>query len=371
MPSKPRRPPFRSGHRSSSASRSAAPNAPPPVQALPREAEAPTEEADVEAAASPGPAVAHVSARPLDAVVRTLFGLSWGDARARITSGKIRVGDIVRTDPLFRVRDPGLVALHMNAPRPRMPVLPEGAIVHVDAHVVVVNKPAGVSTVPFDEGETGTLDERVREWLSQEGRRARGGGRPPLGVVHRLDKDTSGLVVFTRTWLAKQSLTQQFRAHTVLRRYLAIATGDVAAQTFRSDIVPDRGDGLRGSLIRGRRTHGPPGQAQHAVTHVTVLERLPAGATLVECRLETGRTHQIRIHLSEAGYPLVGEKVYVRDRRRDGGDDDAHELRAPRMMLHAAELGFVHPATEEDVRWEQDPPRDFDETLAKLRGGRP
>lgn len=298
-----------------------------------------------------------VRPRPLDAVVRALFEVSWSEARARITSGKIQVGGVVRVDPLFRVRDPSLVELRMNAPRPRPPVLPEGAIVHVDAHVVVVDKPPGVSTVPFDEGETGTLDERVRDWLAQEGRRARGGGRPPLGVVHRLDKETSGLMVFTRTWLAKQSLTQQFRAHTVLRRYLAIAMGDVQSQTFRSSIMADRGDGLRGSQVRGRRGQG---DGQRAVTHVTALEKLAGGATLIECRLETGRTHQIRIHLSEAGHPLVGEKVYIRDY---GGT----ELHAPRMMLHAAELGFVHPATEQDVRWERDAPRDFEETLARLR----
>jgi 23S rRNA pseudouridine1911/1915/1917 synthase len=269
----------------------------------------------------------------------------------------------VQVNPLFRVRDPSLVALDMNAPRPRAPVLPEGAVVHVDAHVVIVDKPAGVSTVPFDEGETGTLDERVREWLARGGRQARGGGRPPLGVVHRLDKETSGLLVFTRTWLAKQSLTQQFRDHTVVRRYLAIAHGDVQSQTFRSEIVQDRGDGLRGSRIRGRhKGRGQEGgQGQRAVTHVTALQRLD-GATLVECRLETGRTHQIRIHLSEAGHPLVGEQVYIRDFRGD-------ELRAPRMMLHAAELGFVHPATEEDVKWEKEPPPDFAATLARLRSG--
>jgi len=318
----------------------------------------------------PKPAPAEVAAHPpgadgrprhLDAVVRARFGVSWNEARARITSGKVRVGEVVQTLPLFRVRDESLVTLHMNAPKPRTPALPEGSIVHVDAHVVVVDKPAGVSTVPYDEGETGTLDERVRDWLAEEGRRARGGGRPPLGVVHRLDKETSGLVVFTRTWLAKQSLTQQFREHTVARRYLAIAMGDVRTQTIRSSILADRGDGLRGSRPNDRRVRGEE-QGQRAVTHVTALEKLAAGATLVECRLETGRTHQIRIHLSEAGHPLVGEKVYI----RDYGEE---ELRAPRMMLHATELGFVHPATEEDVKWEREPPQDFMETLVRLRTG--
>ncbi len=302
-------------------------------------------------------------------MVRTLFDVSWNEARTRIQSGKVRVRDVVQTNPLFRVRDPALVTLHMNAPRPRAATLPDGAVVHVDAHVVVVDKPAGISTIPYDEGETGTLDERVRDWLAHHGRHARGGGRPPLGVVHRLDKETSGLLVFTRTWLAKQSLTQQFRDHTVVRRYVAIAMGEVKSQTFRSDLVADRGDGLRGSpkqaheRARGRRgskSKGDDGR-QRAVTHVTALESLP-GATLVECRLETGRTHQIRIHLSEAGHPIVGEQVYVRGYRGE-------IVPGPRMLLHALELGFVHPATEEDVRWEREPPEDFAETLARLRRG--
>jgi 23S rRNA pseudouridine1911/1915/1917 synthase len=274
------------------------------------------------------------------------------------------VGEVVRTDPLFRVRDPSLVVLSMNAPKPRAPPLPEGAVVFVDAHVIVVDKPSGVSTVPYDEDETGTLDERVREWLSRPSpqrpdrkTRARGGGRPPLGVVHRLDKETSGLLVFTRTWLAKESLTGQFRAHTTTRRYVALVHGAVESQVFRSELFADRGDGLRGSRPRGRR--GGEGEGQRAVTHVVVLERLEK-ATLVECRLETGRTHQIRIHLSEAGHPLVGEQVYIRDFKGD-------PLPAPRLMLHARELGFVHPATEEDVHFSRDPPKDFEETLARLR----
>jgi 23S rRNA pseudouridine1911/1915/1917 synthase len=189
-------------------------------------------------------------------------------------------------------------------------------------------------------------------------KRGERGGRPSLGIVHRLDKETSGVMVFTRTWLAKQSLTQQFREHTVLRRYLALAAGDVATQTIRSDIHADRGDGLRGSLPRGRR--GSPGQGQRAVTHVRALEKLD-GATLVECRLETGRTHQIRIHLSESGHPLVGERVYIRGFAGPLID-------APRLMLHAAELGFVHPATEREMRWEQPLPDDMQAVLARLRG---
>jgi 23S rRNA pseudouridine1911/1915/1917 synthase len=218
-----------------------------------------------------------------------------------------------------------------------------------------VNKPAGVSTIPYEEGERGTLDEWVRAWLARQA--STKGSRPPLGVVHRLDKETSGLIVFTRSWLAKKSLTSQFRAHTVERRYLGIAHGRVTPRTIRSHLMVDRGDGLRGSLRGGRR--GGSDEGQLAVTHVEVLEEL-SGATLVACVLETGRTHQIRIHMSEAGHPLVGERVYVR-----GFSDPL--LPAPRLMLHAARLGFEHPKTEAHVAWEQQPPRDFQETLARLR----
>jgi 23S rRNA pseudouridine1911/1915/1917 synthase len=129
-----------------------------------------------------------------------------------------------------------------------------------------------------------------------------------------------------------------------------------SARTFRSRILADRGDGLRGSL---RNPRGRTEEGQLAITHVEPIEALD-GATLVACRLETGRTHQIRVHLSEAGHPIVGERVYVRSFA-------APQIPAPRMMLHAAELGFTHPATQEHVRFERPPPADFDETLARLR----
>jgi len=198
--------------------------------------------------------------------------------------------------------------------------------------VVVVSKPAGVSTIPYDESDVDTLDARVRAWLERR-RLSPRGSRPNLGVVHRLDKETTGLVVFTRTWLAKEGLTSQFRQHTVHRRYLALAHQVVPAGTLRSFLVEDRGDGLRGSA-RGKSPKRAA-DGREAITHVDPLEAL-AGATLIACRLETGRTHQIRIHLSESGHPLVGERVYI---RRWGGT----VIEAPRLMLHAAELGFLHP----------------------------
>jgi 23S rRNA pseudouridine1911/1915/1917 synthase len=302
---------------------------------------------------------ADLGGRPLDGVVRALFGATWGKARSWIASGKVSVDGRTVTEVEKRVRAGARVVLAMNAPRRAAgPRLEDEAVAHVDAHVVVVNKPAGISTIPYDESEKGTLDELVRTWLSRRGApRGDRGARPNLGVVHRLDKETSGLLVFTRTWLAKKSLAQQFREHTVHRRYLAIVHGYLTrGRTIESMLVENRGDGLRGSLKRGAKNP----DAQRAVTHIAPLEPLQ-NATLIECRLETGRTHQIRIHLSEAGHPLVGERVYVRGFAGE-------PIPAPRMMLHAAELGFVHPATELEVRWERPPPADFDEVLARLRG---
>jgi 23S rRNA pseudouridine1911/1915/1917 synthase len=301
-----------------------------------------------------------LAGKPLDGVVRALFGATWGKARAWIESGKVSVDGRTILEPTKRVREGARVELAMNAPRrasEARPHLGDDAIVHVDAHVVVVNKPAGISTIPYEETDRGTLDELVRAWLSKRAPRGDRGARPNLGVVHRLDKETSGLLVFTRTWLAKKSLAQQFREHTAQRRYLAIVHGALArARRIESMLVENRGDGVRGSLKRGSP---PDATAQRAITHVAPVEALE-GATLVECRLETGRTHQIRIHLSEAGHPLVGERVYVRGWQGD-------PIPAPRMMLHAAELGFVHPATGVEARFEREPPPDFAETLARLR----
>jgi 23S rRNA pseudouridine1911/1915/1917 synthase len=300
---------------------------------------------------------------PLDRAVRGLFQVSWGKARGWIEGGKVRLGDEVARDPLTRARRGLEVIVDETARRTSGGALTDAAVVYVDAQVVVVAKPAGISTVPYDASETDTLDARVRRWLGRQGLAPRG-VRPSLGVVHRIDKETTGLVVFTRTWMAKQSLASQFRAHSVHRRYLAIAHGDVRASVLRSLLVGDRGDGLRGSAPAARRrsvARAPEGttDAREAVTHVEPVEPLE-GATLVACRLETGRTHQIRIQLSEAGHPLLGERVYVR------GYAGAF-LEAPRVMLHAAELGFEHPAGGRAMRWEQPMPDDMRSVLARLR----
>jgi 23S rRNA pseudouridine1911/1915/1917 synthase len=324
----------------------------------------------------------------LAAAVHSLFGLSWSKARDWIGAGKVSVNGASCTGPRDTVRGGDRLELDVAARRPPTPLDQiDASIVFLDDHLVVVNKPPGLSTVPYED-ERDTLDRLLRRCLSRRDSRAER-SRPSRGtslhVVHRLDRETSGLLVFARTHTAKTHIERQLREHTVHRRYLAIAHGEVqpCTQTVTSHLLADRGDGRRGSRERGARgalvgrdgsarslaalARAPrrrsSGEGQVAVTHVEVLEHL-RGATLIACRLETGRTHQIRIHLGELGHPLLGERVYA------GELLDAVST-APRLMLHAAELGLVHPATSRPVRWKQPMPSDMAEVLASLRAPAP
>lgn len=257
-------------------------------------------------------------------------------------------------------------------------------MVHADADVAVVRKPPGILTVPFERGDRDTLLALTRVALRRRDRRtarlaghAAAAHNPTLRAVQRLDRDTSGLVVFARGVAAQRHLQDQLRRREVVRRYEAIVHGELTHDvTFDTWLVADRGDGLRGSwqgpaaaprpagrAVRagrgGAHPSAPPEGARWAVTHVHVLERL-RGATLVECQLETGRQHQIRIHLAEAGHPLVGETVYIRDHR-------GPRIPAPRPMLHAAVLGFRHPRDERPVLFEEPPSEDFALLVRRLR----
>lgn len=284
----------------------------------------------------------------LDRVLRDAQpGAAWSRVRRAIETGKVTVDGRRVTDGTTKVAAGQQIVLRLSARASDARERPALRIVHADRDVVVVDKPPLLSSVPFEAGERGTLLDLLRDELSRRERRP----IPPLGVVHRLDKETSGLVMFARTLPAKRHLKQQLRFHDVHRRYEALVHGSLESQTFRSRLVEDRGDGLRGSTDN-------PKLGQPAVTHVTVLRRFPR-ATLIECRLETGRTHQIRIQLSEAGNPLVGERVYVRGFA-------GPPIEAPRLMLHARELGFTHPRSEEHVRFEAPMPEDMAAVVERL-----
>ena len=267
-------------------------------------------------------------------------------------------------DPARRLKEGEVIEVLAKSASAIKGEKPDDVVIrHLDEDVVVVEKASGISTVRHPAERqwkdqrrelVPTLDDVAQQAIANR-LGANKHSLPRLRIVHRLDKDTSGLVVFARSVRAERDLGRQFKAHTVVRRYVAIVPGAVKPQTFSNWLVRDRGDGRRGS--------GPQSAGKHAVTHVDVLERFPRHTALV-CQLETGRTHQIRIHLAEAGHPVCGEEVYT---RRTDGTVMPDESGAPRLALHATELGFVHPESGKDVHWQMPPPPDLQRFMERLR----
>jgi len=287
------------------------------------------------------------------AVIRELVpSLSWSKARDLVQSGQVQVDGQAVTDPAWRLREGQQIEMGAGGPHPRRE--PE-LLVHLDPDIVVVRKPAGLMTVPFERTDRDTLLSRARVAIRRLEASRGQQHNPSLRAVQRLDKDTSGLVVFARTIPAQRDLQQQFTEHTALRRYLAVVHGQARGAVYDSILVPDRGDGLRGSASPSLQGVG----SRQAITYVAVQERL-RGATLVTCRLETGRTHQIRIHMAEAGHPLLGETVYVRAFKGPW-------LPAPRLMLHGSEVGLVDPRSGKEIRFTEPPPDDFAKAVERLK----
>jgi len=296
-------------------------------------------------------------------------GQSWSQIHRLLKSRRVMVSGNICVDAARRLQLVDVVKILPNPAAP--PPTPDAVrIRYLDSHVVVVEKPAGLTTTRHAEERDWparrrqlqpTLDELLPRLIQKESGRKYGHepkNRPkPVRPVHRLDRETSGLMVFARTVLAERILGQQFRKHTTGRRYLALVDGNVEAQTIESRLVRDRGDGRRGSTVL-------PNLGKTAVTHIRPIEKLD-GYTLIECRLETGRTHQIRIHLSELGHPVCGEKVYRQP--HVGQPPLPDNSGAPRVALHATELSFQHPVTGEQLHIEMPLPPDLQALLARLR----
>lgn len=303
------------------------------------------------------------ASQTLAAVLRSRLKLSWAQAKQLVASRTVRVAGQTCTDPVRRLKvgqrveviTPKSEKLQPAPARPRLREqsttdVPPGIVVRlVDDDVVVVEKPPGLTTMrhPEEAAEFGprgkkflpaTLADLLPRLLNDH---------KPVIAVHRLDRDTSGLLVFARNPAAAKHLGRQFRAHTTRRAYLALVRGLPRDGKIECWLVRDRGDGRRGS--------GPRGKGQRATTHVKVLERFD-GLTLVECRLETGRTHQVRIHLGELGCPLAGERVYDRPTHGAPVPDPSG---ARRIMLHAASLGFDHPRTGRPAEFSAAMPEDM------------
>jgi 23S rRNA pseudouridine1911/1915/1917 synthase len=293
----------------------------------------------------------------LAAVVREQAGVAWSRARRLCEDGRVTVDGVRCLDPAMRVKPGAVVTVDVHGPKRRKGPLSDEAIVYADRDLVVIDKPAGMLSVADEAGNKDTLADHARMALRARGERDRDA---PLGIVHRLDRDTSGLMVFARTAEAKRVLAAMFKAHDIERVYHAIAHGTVRAARVDTHLLLDRGDGLRGSHGHYRRAKGdPPVESRQAITFVKPLEALE-GATLVECRLETGRQHQIRIHLAELGHPIVGERVYIRDYV-------GARIESARPMLHARRLAFAHPRTGAPLAFEREPPEDFEAMRRRLQ----
>jgi len=278
--------------------------------------------------------------------------VSFSRAKRAVADGQVLVDDVPVRDPGALVAEGARVVWRRELPIEREDMV-RIELVHADADVAVVVKPAGLLTVPTPEGEKDTLLSRVALAVAR-----RRGERPYVGVVHRLDRDTSGLVVFATRRAALADLQAQLLDRSMGRVYDAVVLGDLAAEAGTIDRT------LIGDGVRRRRWVARIGErGKTAVTHWRVVERFGV-ATRVRVTLETGRTHQIRIHFAAAGFPLVGEPVY----RAPGVEPDA--IAFGRQALHAGELRFRHPRDGREMVFEAALPEDLERLLAELRRGR-
>lgn len=285
-------------------------------------------------------------------IVRRLQELHPGESASRLKRAVLDGQVLVNGE---RVADAGLVVsptdtVVWNANLSvRRKVETSLTVLYEDDDAVAVVKPAGLLTHPTEAKEKDTLLSRLSAWAARREK-----GRAYVSVVHRLDKETSGILVFARSRRGLVTLQAQLRGHTMDRRYLAVVEGDLAGDSgrFAWALVEDRGDRRRGVAKEGEA--GLP-----AVTDWKVVERFGI-ATLVEARLRTGRTHQVRVHFAHAGHPLVGDPVY-RDPKRP-----PFPVPFGRQALHAGRLGFATPDGEE-VLVETPPPADFQALVAELR----
>jgi 23S rRNA pseudouridine1911/1915/1917 synthase len=280
--------------------------------------------------------------------------LSRARIQALIEAGHVRV-DGQRRKPSHRVATGERVEIEIP-PLPPEDLEPEAialTVVHEDEHVLVLDKPAGMVVHPGAGHARGTLAAAVL--AHAPGTAGVGGARRP-GVVHRLDKDTSGLLVVAKTPAAYASLTAQLLARTVRRVYLVIVHGRVAT----AQGVVDKPIG-RDPRDRTRMAIQPAGRGRRAVTHYRVLERL-GHFTYLEARLETGRTHQIRVHLASLGHPVAGDSVYGRRRPAPPVEIDG-------LALHATALAFMHPTTGQPLQFTAPLPPRIGRLLSHLRDG--
>ena len=337
---------------------------------------------------APGGALAGAAAGAVTLCVRALAGeridraivaaLAAGDgvvlSRARvqglIDEGRVRVDGVVAANASAKVATGAALEICLPAAVPLAAVAQDIplAIVFEDDDLVVVDKPAGLVVHPAAGNPDGTLVNALLWHCAGQLSGIGGVARP--GIVHRIDKDTSGLLVVAKSDAAHEGLARQFADHSIERAYLAVVQGvpRLAAGTVRGVIARAAHDRKRMAMIEGDEPPSPNGlrRGKHAVTHWRMLEPLGAQAALVECRLETGRTHQVRVAMAAIGHGLVGDQLYGRPRA--GLKPLLARLGFARQALHAAVLGFIHPLSGQALRFASPLPDDMRELIGELRG---
>ena len=303
-------------------------------------------------------APAHAGWRLDRALADAVPTLSRERLKVLIRSGAVETQGKAVRDPAARVH--GGESLRVEVPEPK-PAHNEPQdiplnILFEDEHLLVVDKPAGLVVHPAAGNLDGTLVNALLHHCA--GKLSGIGGVARPGIVHRIDKHTSGLLVVAKTDVAHEGLAKQFAAHSIDRRYLGIVAG-----------VPKASEGMvdaplaRSAVNRKKIAVVEGGRGKRAVTHWRRLTAL-RDAALVECRLETGRTHQVRVHLASIGHPLVGDPVYGRAGKVHG--KLLKELEFHRQALHAAQLGFTHPVTKDRLSFTSPMPPDMQELLSRL-----
>lgn len=297
-----------------------------------------------------------------------------GSSRSRIQQaldgGYVFVGDKpVKSN--YRIKPLDVVTLQLRRPKHELEIIPEPIpldVVYEDEVLMVVNKPAGLVVHPGHGNYTGTLVNALAYYLQDDP--LYDPADPNVGLVHRIDKDTSGLLVIAKRPEAKAHLARQFFNKTTRRTYRALVWGRLkeAEGTIIGNIGRDERDRLQMAVY----PEGSP-KGKHAVTHYTLLEEL-AYVSWVECRLETGRTHQIRAHMRHIGHPLFADARYGGDKILWGNQFSRYKqfvqnclTLCPRQALHAKTLGFVHPVTGEEMLFDSELPSDLEQLLERWR----
>jgi 23S rRNA pseudouridine1911/1915/1917 synthase len=293
--------------------------------------------------------------RALAAAVPTL---SRERLKTLIRSGAVEAQGFAVRDPARKVKGDELLRVLVPEPKPAHNAPQDIALTieFEDEHLLVVDKPAGLVVHPAAGNLDGTLVNALLHHCA--GKLSGIGGVARPGIVHRIDKDTSGLLVVAKTDVAHEGLAKQFAAHSIDRRYHAIVSGVPNASHGTVDVPLARSATNRKKIAVVEGNRGKP-----AVTHWKRLEVL-RDAALLECRLETGRTHQVRVHMASIGHPLIGDPVYGRSTKTHG--KLLNELGFRRQALHAAALGFTHPVTKHRLSFSSAMPPDMQELKRAL-----